>query len=54
MYWYGDNMSGWGWGLMAVGTITFWALVIVGIVLLVRYVGRSGELPSIHTGTTAR
>lgn len=51
MYWYGDHMSGWGWALMTVGTITFWALVIVGIVLLVRYLGHSGQQPTQPTHT---
>jgi len=41
MYWYHDHMSGWGYGLMAFGSLLFWALVIVGIVLLVRYLGRT-------------
>jgi putative membrane protein len=36
MMWYGDGMNGWGYVLMTVGMVLFWALVIVGIVLLVR------------------
>ncbi|MBA3339247.1 MAG: SHOCT domain-containing protein [Geodermatophilaceae bacterium] len=36
MYWYGDNMNGWGWTLMVLGMIAFWAAVILGLVLLVR------------------
>jgi putative membrane protein len=43
MYWYGDHMSGWGYALMTIGTVVFWALIIVGIVALIRYVGRSGQ-----------
>jgi putative membrane protein len=39
--WFGDHMSGWGYGLMAVGTLLFWALIIVGIVVLVRYLGHA-------------
>jgi putative membrane protein len=42
MYW-GDHMSGWGWALMGLSTAVFWGLVITGIVLLVRYVGRSSQ-----------
>ncbi|MET8796293.1 SHOCT domain-containing protein [Nocardia sp. NPDC004568] len=38
-------MSGWGIGLMAVGTILFWALVVSGSVLLVRYMASSASLP---------
>lgn len=42
MYWYdGGHMTGWGWTLMAAGTVAFWAAVITGIVLLVRYLGRT-------------
>ena len=36
MYWYGDNMGGGGWALMIFGMVAFWALVILGIVFLVR------------------
>lgn len=37
MMYYGGHMSGWGWFAMSVGTILFWAVVITGIVLLVRH-----------------
>ncbi|MBF6221998.1 SHOCT domain-containing protein [Nocardia abscessus] len=38
MFWYGDHgMSGWGYGLMTVGMVLFWALVIGGVILTVRY-----------------
>ncbi|KAB8180858.1 SHOCT domain-containing protein [Microbispora catharanthi] len=43
MYWNG--MNGWGYALMMVGNVLFWAAVVVGIVLLVRYVGRSSPSP---------
>lgn len=36
MMWYGDGMTGWGYALMTVGMVLFWALVIFGIVMLVR------------------
>ena len=39
---YGD-MSGWGFALMGISAVVFWGLVIVGIVMLVRYFGRSGQ-----------
>ena len=45
MYWYGSGMSGWGYALMTVSMILFWGAVIFGIVLLVRYFGRSGQPP---------
>ena len=44
MYWYGSGMSGWGYGLMTVSMILFWGAVIFGIMALVRYFGRSGQL----------
>ena len=46
MYWYGSGMSGWGYALMTVSMILFWGAVIYGIVLLVRYFGRSGQPPA--------
>jgi putative membrane protein len=30
-------MSGWGYGLMAAGVVVWWALVVLGVVGLVRY-----------------
>jgi putative membrane protein len=45
MYRYdGDHMSDWGVTLTTISTVGFWVLVIVGIVLLVRYLGR-GDRP---------
>ncbi len=41
MYWYGHEMSGWGYPLTLIGMAVFWAAVIYGIVVLVRYTGRS-------------
>jgi putative membrane protein len=43
MFWYGSGMSGWGYVLMSVSMILFWALVIAGVVALVRYLGRSSQ-----------
>ena len=40
MFWYGNGMSGWGYALMTVGTVLFWGLVIVGVILLVRNLAR--------------
>lgn len=50
IFWYGNAMSGWGYGLMTVGMIVFWALVVVGIVVLVRSAGS----PSQHTTVPPR
>lgn len=40
MHWYGDGIGGWGYALMAINMILFWGLIIVGVVALVRYLGR--------------
>jgi putative membrane protein len=37
MFWFDHDMSGWGYTGMAVGMVLFWALVIAGIVALVRF-----------------
>ena len=37
---YGAHMNGWGWAFMVLGTVLFWAVLIAGIVLLVRRGGR--------------
>lgn len=37
MFWYGNGMSGWGYGLMTVGMVVFWALLIGGFIALIRY-----------------
>jgi putative membrane protein len=42
MYWWGDQMSGWGWAMMSLSSIAFWALVIAAIVALVRYTRTAG------------
>lgn len=45
MFWYGHGMSGWGYGLMSVSMVLFWAAVIVGVVAAVRYLGARGQQP---------
>ena len=37
MYWYDHDMGWWGYAGMGIGMVLFWALLIVGIVALVRY-----------------
>ncbi len=39
MFWYGHNMGGWGYAGMAIGMFLFWALVLGGIVALIRVAG---------------
>lgn len=43
MFWYGNGMGGWGYALMTVSMILFWALVIAGVVALIRYLGRDAR-----------
>jgi putative membrane protein len=44
MYW-GNGMGGWGYVVMTVSMLLFWGLLIVGVVLLVRYVGADRRQP---------
>ena len=37
MGWSDHYMNGWGYAGMAVGMVLFWALIIVGIIALVRF-----------------
>lgn len=37
MFWSDHDMSGWGYAGMAIGMVLFWALIIVGIIALIRY-----------------
>lgn len=43
MWWYGDGngMNVWGYTLMTVSMVLFWGLVVVGVIALVRYLGRA-------------
>src|SRR5262249_32063606 len=45
MWLYGSGMGGWGVGLMSLGFLIFWALVICALLLLARSAGRSGRPP---------
>ncbi|GAA4757941.1 SHOCT domain-containing protein [Actinomycetospora chibensis] len=44
MWWYGPGMNGWGYGLMTISMVLFWALIIFGMVALIRYLGRAGQV----------
>ena len=46
MMFYGGHMGGWGFALMTISGILFWALIVTGVVLLVRCVGGKGTPPS--------
>ncbi|ALV38606.1 SHOCT domain-containing protein [Streptomyces sp. CdTB01] len=43
MFWYGHDVSGWGWFAMSASMIVFWALIIAVGVLLFRTVNRPHE-----------
>jgi putative membrane protein len=43
MYCYGSGMNGWGYAFMMIILLVFCAVVIVGAVALVRYLGRDGQ-----------
>lgn len=40
MYWYGNGMGGWGYAVMTIGMVLFWAVAILGGVALVRHLTR--------------
>jgi putative membrane protein len=46
MYWHNGHLGSWGWALMSVGLITFWVLLIAVIVVLMRWLDRSGQRPT--------
>jgi len=43
MMWYGPGMGGWGFVLMTVGTVLSWALIIFGVIVVVRYLTAGGD-----------
>lgn len=40
MWWYGNGIGGWGAALMIIGHVLFWAVIIIGVIALIRYVAR--------------
>jgi putative membrane protein len=50
---YGYGMGGWGMALMTVSSVLFWALVIAGVVAVVRYIARDAQRshPAMHGPT---
>ena len=54
MMYYGPGMGAWGYLLMTVNMLLFWGLVIAGIVVLVRYLGRSGLAAPGQAGQRTR
>lgn len=52
---YGNGISGWGYVLMSVSMVIFWALVIAAIVFVVRAFGQAGrgvERPPVDADRT--
>lgn len=43
MYWYGNDIGGWGIAIMVISMTLFWGAVILGIVLLARAVGNKPQ-----------
>jgi putative membrane protein len=43
MWQYGNGTGGWGFGLMTVGNLLVWALIVVGVIALLRHLNRSGS-----------
>jgi putative membrane protein len=46
MWWYGPGLGGWGFALMTVGQVLFWALIILGLIAIVRYLRTAGDRPA--------
>jgi len=51
MFWYGNDggySNGWGYAVMVLGMLAFWALVIAGVALLLRHPHRAagGMVPA--------
>ena len=42
---YDDDVGGWGYALMFTGMALIWGLLIVGIILLIRYVSHPFPAP---------
>ena len=42
MWWYGPGVGGWGMALMGIGMVLFWALIIFGLIAVVRYLQAAG------------
>ncbi|MDV3136718.1 SHOCT domain-containing protein [Mycolicibacterium sp. GF69] len=45
MIWYGDGMGWWGYAAMGIGMVLFWALLVGGIVLLIKLAAGDATQP---------
>lgn len=41
MFWYGPGFTGWGYALMAIAMVVFWAVLVIAGVALVRRLARN-------------
>ena len=50
MWWYGNSngMDSWGYTLMTVSMVLFWGLVIYGVIVFVRYLGRQDRSVTVR------
>jgi len=46
MYWGGGGWGAGWWAVMAIAMVIFWAIVVFGIVALVRYFGHTHDAPT--------
>lgn len=51
MFWYDHDMGWWGYAGMGIGMVLFWALLIVGIVVLVRVITNPKPAATISMAT---
>jgi len=55
MYWWGQQMNGWGWLVMSLSSLLILGLVIAGVVVVVRLVGAgAADRPSLPPEATPR
>src|SRR5512139_3930041 len=45
MYWH-NGMNGWGFAFMTISMVVFWGVLILAIIGLFRYLGRSEQRPT--------
>ncbi|MER6691532.1 SHOCT domain-containing protein [Streptomyces minutiscleroticus] len=53
MFWYGHDVSGWGWFAMAAGQLLIWGLIITAAVLLIRALNRFQARPRLPATPSA-
>ena len=54
MYWYGEHMTGWGYGLGIISMVLFWGLLIVAVIAAIRYLSRGRQLGSPPEPSTSQ